>query len=68
MDDPLSAVDSKVARLIYSEAIQGFLKDKGVILITHQVHFIQNLEMLYEMEGGRLIKVLDKKDAIQHIE
>lgn len=35
LDDPLSAVDSKVAKNIFNNCIQGLLKDKTVILVTH---------------------------------
>jgi len=35
LDDPLSAVDPNVANLLFSECIQGHLKDKAVILVTH---------------------------------
>jgi ATP-binding cassette subfamily C (CFTR/MRP) protein 4 len=41
LDDPLSAVDSKVATTIFTEAIQklGLHRDKCVILVTHQLQF-----------------------------
>lgn len=35
LDDPLSAVDSNVAKNIFKNVINGMLKDKGVILVTH---------------------------------
>jgi len=35
LDDPLSAVDAKVARRIYQECLNGLLKGKTVILVTH---------------------------------
>jgi len=35
LDDPLSAVDPEVANKIFTECIQGALKDKLVILVTH---------------------------------
>lgn len=37
LDDPLSAVDPEVANKIFTECIQGALKDKLVILVTHQL-------------------------------
>jgi ATP-binding cassette subfamily C (CFTR/MRP) protein 4 len=37
LDDPLSAVDSRVARLIFEQVVTGALRGKGVILVTHQV-------------------------------
>lgn len=41
LDDPLSAVDVPVARDIFRDAIQGFLKGKSVILATHQLQFLR---------------------------
>ncbi|KAL7520054.1 hypothetical protein ACHAWX_004806 [Stephanocyclus meneghinianus] len=42
LDDPLSAVDSKVGRLLFYSAIQdlGLKRGKCVILVTHQHQFI----------------------------
>lgn len=37
LDDPLSAVDPEVGNQIFSRAISGALKDKCVILVTHQL-------------------------------
>lgn len=35
LDDPLSAVDAKVAQHLFKEVIRGLLKDKTVVLVTH---------------------------------
>ena len=37
LDDPLSAVDPEVANKIFTECIQEALKDKLVVLVTHQL-------------------------------
>ena len=37
LDDPLSAVDPQVANDIFNGCIKDFLKDKVVILVTHQL-------------------------------
>ena len=37
LDDPLSAVDPEVGNKIFTECIQQHLKDKIVILVTHQL-------------------------------
>jgi ABC-type multidrug transport system fused ATPase/permease subunit len=41
LDDPLSAVDPEVANQIFERAIQGVLKNKCVILVTHQLQFMR---------------------------
>jgi ABC-type nitrate/sulfonate/bicarbonate transport system ATPase subunit len=35
LDDPLSAVDAKVARSIFSRCIKDKLKGKTILLVTH---------------------------------
>jgi ATP-binding cassette, subfamily C (CFTR/MRP), member 4 len=55
LDDPLSAVDAKVAKKLFENAIQGLLKNKTVILSTHQVHFIKALERIIVMDDGKVI-------------
>ena len=37
LDDPLSAVDPEVAATLFSSCITGYLKNKLVILVTHQL-------------------------------
>ena len=40
VDDPLSAVDSKVARLIFNKCLKVLSQSKTVILVTHQIGFL----------------------------
>lgn len=44
LDDPLSAVDTHVAKHLYQECINGYLKYKTRILVTHQVHHLKNAD------------------------
>lgn len=37
LDDPLSAVDARVAKHIFSKCIKGQLRDKTVLLVTHGI-------------------------------
>jgi len=46
LDDPLSAVDAHVGHLIYKSAIKKFLKNKIVILATHQIHHLQDMDKI----------------------
>ncbi|KAL1920389.1 uncharacterized protein VTP21DRAFT_766 [Calcarisporiella thermophila] len=52
LDDPLSAVDSRVAWHIIQECIHGFLKDKVVVLVTHQLQYANEFERIALVEGG----------------
>ena len=53
LDDPLSAVDSKVGRLIFFSAIQDLCIKRGkcVILATHQHQFIGDSTCIFMMNG-----------------
>jgi len=55
LDDPLSAVDPKVARSIYGNAIEKVLHGKTVLLTTHQVDFARSCENIVIMEDGRVL-------------
>ena len=44
LDDPISAVDSKVARKIQEKCIKPLSKLKTVILVTHQISFLYDCE------------------------
>ena len=55
LDDPLAAVDSEVAKVIYERAVQGFLKDKARILITHQHQFLNDADKILYLDNGEQI-------------
>ncbi|EAR83228.1 ABC transporter C family protein (macronuclear) [Tetrahymena thermophila SB210] len=52
LDDPLSAVDSKVAKLLNDNAIQGLLKGKTVLLVTHQIPYTRSTDRIIIMSDG----------------
>ncbi|CAD5124166.1 DgyrCDS12463 [Dimorphilus gyrociliatus] len=57
LDDPLSAVDRHVAKELMEECVLGFLKDKYVILVSHQVDCLKQVDILYEMSNGKLKEI-----------
>lgn len=52
LDDPLSAVDASVARHIFENCIETYLKDKTVVLATHQLQFIHAASNILIVESG----------------
>jgi ATP-binding cassette subfamily C (CFTR/MRP) protein 4 len=50
MDDPLAAVDAHVATQLFNECILGHLKDKCVILVTHQIQYLDKANRIYLLE------------------
>lgn len=49
----MSAVDPEVANGIFEKAVLGALKDKCVILVTHQLQFIKRCPQIMILEDGK---------------
>jgi ABC-type transport system involved in cytochrome bd biosynthesis fused ATPase/permease subunit len=47
-------VDAKVARKLYHDVIKGILKNKTVLLVTHQVHYLTECDQLIIMKDGSI--------------
>lgn len=54
LDDPISAVDSKVAKKIHQECIVPLSKTKTVILVTHQISFLYDCDEVIIMHEGEI--------------
>ena len=59
LDDPLSAVDPQVCKFIFNQCIKSFLKDKIVILVTHQLQFLSQVDHIVVMSHGRFQQSFD---------
>lgn len=64
LDDPLSAVDTHVGKQLFEECIKGYLKEKTVILVTHQLQFLKYVDHIIILENG-LIKAEGNYDELQ---
>ncbi|KAJ3309499.1 hypothetical protein HDV04_005991 [Boothiomyces sp. JEL0838] len=54
LDDPISALDAQVGRKVFTDAIKGYLEDKTVILVTHQLHFLPELDYIITLDKGTI--------------
>jgi ATP-binding cassette subfamily C (CFTR/MRP) protein 4 len=54
LDDPLAAVDAQVANQIFYRCIRDYLRDKCVILVTHQIQFLQHVDKVLLLEKGEI--------------
>ncbi|XP_017768861.1 PREDICTED: multidrug resistance-associated protein 4-like [Nicrophorus vespilloides] len=54
LDDPLSAVDIHVAKHLYQHCLNGFLKNKTRILVTHQVHHLKDADHIVIFNEGEI--------------
>ncbi|KHJ99613.1 ABC transporter, ATP-binding protein [Oesophagostomum dentatum] len=55
LDDPLSAVDATVGRFLFEKCICGYLKDKVVVLVTHQIQFLHRASEVLLMKDGEVV-------------
>ncbi|XP_074031101.1 probable multidrug resistance-associated protein lethal(2)03659 isoform X1 [Leptinotarsa decemlineata] len=55
LDDPLSAVDTHVGKQLFDECICEYLKEKCVILVTHQLQYLKNVNNIYLLEYGKVL-------------
>lgn len=54
LDDPLSAVDTHVGKQLFNDCITGYLRDKTVILITHQLQYLKEVDQIIILENGEM--------------
>ncbi|XP_015866661.3 ABC transporter C family member 8-like [Ziziphus jujuba] len=54
LDDPFSAVDAHTAATLFNDCVMAALEKKTVILVTHQVEFLSELDKILVMEGGQI--------------
>ncbi|GLT58340.1 hypothetical protein SLA2020_312400 [Shorea laevis] len=54
LDDPFSAVDAHTAAVLFNECIMAALQKKTVILVTHQVEFLSEVDIILVMDGGQI--------------
>ncbi|XP_036324783.1 probable multidrug resistance-associated protein lethal(2)03659 isoform X2 [Rhagoletis pomonella] len=57
LDDPLSAVDTHVGRHLFDQCMRGFLRDRIVILVTHQLQFLEQADIIVIMDKGKISAV-----------
>ncbi|CAJ2666220.1 unnamed protein product [Trifolium pratense] len=57
LDDPFSSVDAHTAKKLFNEYIMEGLKEKTVILVTHQVEFLPAFDSILLMSNGEILQV-----------
>ncbi|KAG8369373.1 hypothetical protein BUALT_Bualt14G0004500 [Buddleja alternifolia] len=54
LDDPFSAVDAHTAAVLFNDCVMTALAKKTVILVTHQVEFLNSVDKILVVEGGKV--------------
>ena len=65
LDDPLSAVDAHVGHLMFEDCILGELGGKTRVLVTHQLQFLPQVDLIYVMDKGRIAHVGTYEQLVQ---
>ncbi|KAJ7552374.1 hypothetical protein O6H91_06G052700 [Diphasiastrum complanatum] len=53
-DDPLSALDSHVARQVFDSCLHGELQEKTRLLVTNQLHFLSQVDKVLFVHEGEI--------------
>ncbi|CAL9701161.1 unnamed protein product [Knipowitschia caucasica] len=56
LDDPLSAVDAHVGKHIFEQCIKKELRGKSVVLITHQLQYLEFCDSVLLLEDGAIVE------------
>ncbi|KAJ8955573.1 hypothetical protein NQ318_001403 [Aromia moschata] len=54
LDDPLSAVDTEVGKQLFDNCILDYLRNKCVVLVTHQLQYLRMVDRIYILKRGRI--------------
>ena len=65
LDDPISAVDSHVARHLFDKVIghSGILGDKTRILVTHSLAYLKHVDKIIVMRGDIIIFLTEHENS-----
>ncbi|XP_008820849.1 multidrug resistance-associated protein 9 [Nannospalax galili] len=65
LDDPLSAVDAHVGKHVFEECIKKTLKGKTVVLVTHQLQFLESCDEVILLEDGKISEKGTHKELME---
>ena len=71
LDDPLSAVDTEVGNHLFS-SIKELSRTKIVVLVTHQIHFLVQADIVIVLEQGKQVfcgapEEMEKIEEVQNL-
>ncbi|XP_070687186.1 ATP-binding cassette sub-family C member 12-like [Pempheris klunzingeri] len=65
LDDPLSALDAHVGTHVFQECIRKELRGKSVILITHQLQFMEFCDEVLVLKDGTVLEAGNHLDLMR---
>ncbi|CAL5373911.1 unnamed protein product [Camellia sinensis] len=64
LDDPFSAVDAHTSATLFNDCVMTALEKKTVILVTHQVEFLSQVNKILVIEGGEVTQSGSYKELL----
>ncbi|XP_006882637.1 PREDICTED: ATP-binding cassette sub-family C member 11 [Elephantulus edwardii] len=64
-DDPLSAVDAHVGKHIFEECMKKMLLGKTIILVTHQLQYLEFCDQIILLEEGKIREAGTHDELVQ---
>ena len=55
IDDVTSALDVHVGGMVFNKTIKEFLKEKTVVMTTHNLQFLKDSDFIYYMDQGQIL-------------
>eukprot|EP00759_Apiculatamorpha_spiralis_P001852 PhF_6_TR10612/c0_g1_i1/m.17118 len=55
LDDPLSALDARVGRLLFDECVAGVLRDRTRVLVTNQLQYLERADWVVMLDKGTVV-------------
>ncbi|XP_063913187.1 ATP-binding cassette sub-family C member 4-like isoform X2 [Zophobas morio] len=70
LDDSLAALDAHVSAFIFKECVLQYLKDKLVVLVSHNVKYVKDADTTVVLQNGTIKKIgklseLDEYEIVQ---
>lgn len=65
LDDVFSAVDAHTGTDIFKECVRGALRNKTILLVTHQVDFLHNVDLILVMRDGMIVQSGKYNDLLE---
>ncbi|KAK0580426.1 hypothetical protein LWI29_001894 [Acer saccharum] len=56
LDDIFSAVDAQTGSDLFKDCVRGALRGKTILLVTHQVDFLHNVDLILVMRDGMIVQ------------
>jgi len=66
LDDPLSALDAVVKKKVFKQVINGLLRNKTRILVTHAVEYIHLADRIVLMKDGIISAIGTPEELKDH--